>query len=156
MSNRARNSRQLDFEQVKTFLPQRFPFLMIDRVEEIEIGRRLVALKNLTGNEWFYQGHFPERAVTPGVMICEAIAQASIIFFRKTFSDHPANTIYLLGAMKMRFLKPVYPGEQLRIEIVPIKITTVAGILSGIVRSGDEIIARGELSLSASSTRIHE
>src|SRR3990167_5290523 len=88
MSNRvAAVPQALDFEQIKRIIPQRFPFLMIDRIVEIEPGVRVVGLKNLTGNEWFYQGHFPKKAVTPGAMICEAVAQTGIVFFHVTQTD---------------------------------------------------------------------
>ena len=100
----------LDFEQIKRIIPQRFPFVMIDRVVEIDPGVRVVGLKNLTGNEWFYQGHFPKKAVTPGAMICEAIAQTGIVFFSLSQPD-PGDVTYLLGSIKMRFLEPVWPGD---------------------------------------------
>ena len=81
MSGKLTMPTQLNFEQIKQILPQRFPFLMLDRVVDIEPGVRVVGIKNLTGNEWFYQGHFPEKAITPGAMLCEAMAQTGIIFF---------------------------------------------------------------------------
>src|SRR3989338_4470993 len=91
-------TKQLDFEQVKQIIPQRFPFLMLDRGVEIEPGVRVVGLKNLTGNEWFYQGHFPKKAITPGAMISEAIAQTGIVFFYVSESEHHDAT-YLLGSL---------------------------------------------------------
>ncbi|HEX9779855.1 MAG TPA: 3-hydroxyacyl-ACP dehydratase FabZ [bacterium] len=138
---------QLDFEQIKRIIPQRFPFLMLDRVIEIVPGERIIGLKNLTGNEWFYQGHFPKRAVTPGAMICEAVAQAGIVFFHLMYPDHQDVT-YLLGGIKIRFREPVWPGEQLRIEVSPVKVTSTAGILSAIVRVEDRVVAKGEFALA--------
>ena len=171
---------QLDFEQIKQIIPQRFPFLMLDRVVEIEPGVRVVGLKNLTGNEWFYQGHFPKRAITPGAMICEAIAQTGIVFFHinsasrnlfqndrekeelisslgttgLTGEDHPGransrDVTYLLGSLKIRFIEPVWPGDQLRIEITPIKLTISAAILNAEVRVEDRVVAKGEFGLAA-------
>ena len=139
---------QLDFEQVKQIIPQRFPFLMLDRVVEIEPGVRVVGLKNLTGNEWFYQGHFPKKAVTPGAMITEAIAQTGIVFFHVTQPNHDDVT-YLLGSLKIRFIKPVWPGDQLRIEVTPIRLTSNAGILHAEVNVGDRTIAKGDFGLVA-------
>jgi len=139
---------QLDFEQVKQIIPQRFPFLMLDRVVEIEPGVRVVGLKNLTGNEWFYQGHFPRKAVTPGAMICEAIAQTGIVFFHITRLEDREVT-YLLGSLKIRFTEPVWPGDQLRIEVTPIKLTSRAGILNAEVKVEDRVVARGEFGLAA-------
>ena len=139
---------QLDFEQIKRIIPQRFPFLMIDRVVEIEPGVRVVGLKNLTGNEWFYQGHFPKKAVTPGAMVCEAIAQTGIVFFSLSQPD-PGDVTYLLGSLKMRFLEPVWPGDQMRIEVTPIKVMSKAGILNAVVRVDDRTVAKGEFTLAA-------
>ena len=138
----------LDFEQIKRIIPQRFPFMMIDRVVEIEPGVRVVGLKNLTGNEWFYQGHFPKKAITPGAMICEAIAQTGIVFFSLSQPD-PGDVTYLLGSVKMRFLEPVWPGDQMRIEVTPIKIMSKAGILSATVTVEERTVAKGEFALAA-------
>ncbi len=138
----------LDFEQIKRIIPQRFPFMMIDRVVEIEPGVRVVGLKNLTGNEWFYQGHFPKKAITPGAMICEAIAQTGIVFFSLSQPD-PGDVTYLLGSVKMRFLEPVWPGDQMRIEVTPVKIMLKAGILSATVTVEERTVAKGEFALAA-------
>lgn len=139
---------ELDFEQVKQIIPQRFPFLMLDRVVEIEPGVRVVGIKNLTGNEWFYQGHFPKRAITPGAMICEAIAQTGIVFFHIARCAQNDVT-YLMGSLKIRFLQPVWPGSQLRIEITPVKLMSEAGIFSAEVRVDDRIVAKGEFGMAA-------
>src|SRR3989338_9216271 len=98
MSSKIGRSTQLNFEQIKGIILQRFPFLMIDRVVEMKPGVKVVAIKNLTGNEWFYQGHFPKRAVTPGAMICEAVAQTGIVFFYATQPERN-NVTYLLGSL---------------------------------------------------------
>ena len=148
MSSKIWRLTKLDFEQIKEIIPQRFPFLMIDRVVEIKPGVKVVAVKNLTGNEWFYQGHFPKRAVTPGAMICEAVAQAGIVFF-SLMQSQPRDVTYLLGSIKMRFLHPAWPGDQLRIEVTPIRLMANAGILNGSVSIGDREIARGEFALAA-------
>src|SRR3989338_1372262 len=131
---------QLDFEQIKQIIPQRFPFLMLDRVVGLEPGVRAVGLKNLTGNEWFYQGHFPKRAITPGAMICEAIAQTGIVFFYATQPERN-NVTYLLGSLKIRFLEPVWPGDHIHIEVTPLRITSNAGILNGTVRVENRVVA---------------
>ena len=148
MSSETVTTKTLDFEQIKQIIPQRFPFLMLDRVIIAEPGVRVVGIKNLTGNEWFYQGHFPKRAVTPGAMICEAVAQTGIVFFhlqQPTIQD----VTYLLGSVKMRFLHPVWPGDQLRIEVIPIRLMRDAGLLTGTVTVGERVVARGEFALSA-------
>ena len=149
MSSKLVASTQLDFEQIKLIIPQRFPFLMLDRVVEIEPGVRAVGLKNLTGNEWFYQGHFPKKAITPGAMISEAIAQTGIVFFYLSKPDAPRDVTYLMGSLKVRFMEPVWPGDQLRIEVTPIKLTSTAGICNAKVTVDDRIVTRGEFGLVA-------
>lgn len=149
MPDKSELTQELDFEQIKQIIPQRFPFLMLDRVIQAEPGIRLVGIKNLTGNEWFYQGHFPARAVTPGAMLCEAVAQAGIVFFKQAQPAMGKEVVYLIGSIKMRFLEPALPGDQLEIEITPIKLTANAGVLAGQIRVKHKTIARGEFALSA-------
>src|SRR5512147_1310563 len=99
---------QLDFEEIKKLLPQRFPFLMIDRVVEIEPGKHAVALKNISGNDMVFLGHFPEKAVMPGALIIEAMAQTAIILFAtggKTVAGQK-KPLYYFGSVKARFLHP--------------------------------------------------
>ncbi len=147
MSNKLVSPTQLDFEQIKQIIPQRFPFLMLDRVIDIEPGQRVVGIKNLTGNEWFYQGHFPKKAITPGAMICEAMAQTGIVFFHVLRPEHQDVT-YLLGSLKLRFLEPVWPGDQLWIEVTPVKLTAQAAILNGRATVDGKIVAKGEFALA--------
>ena len=144
---------QLDFEQIKRIIPQRFPFLMLDRIIEIEPGVRVVGLKNLTGNELFYQGHFPKKAITPGAMISEAIAQTGIIFFHATKPQANTDVTYLLGSLKMRFIEPVWPGDQMRIEVTPVKLTSNAGIFHAKVTVENRVVAKGEFGMSAKDNR---
>ena len=147
MSSETVTAKSLDFEQIKKIIPQRFPFLMLDRVVVAEPGVRVVGIKNLTGNEWFYQGHFPKRAVTPGAMICEAIAQTGIVFFY-LLQPSERDVTYLLGSVKVRFLRPAWPGDQLQVEVTPIKVMSDAGIFTGTVTVGEQVIARGEFTLA--------
>ncbi len=148
MSNSVVAPTQLDFEQIKQIIPQRFPFLMLDRVLELEPGVRIVGLKNLTGNELFYQGHFPKKAVTPGAMISEAIAQTGIVFFHFT-QPKQRDVTYLMGSLKIRFIEPVWPGDQMRIEVTPIKLTSTAAILHAKVTVEERVVAKGEFGLVA-------
>src|SRR3989338_5827263 len=141
-------TQQLDFEQIKAIIPQRFPFLMLDRVVELEPGVRVVGLKNLTGNEWFYQGHFPKKAITPGAMICEAIAQTGIVFFYVS-KPRQRDVTYLMGSLKIRFLEPVWPGDQMLIEVTPVRLMTEAGIFNAMVKVGTRVVSKGEFAMSA-------
>ncbi len=148
MSSKDKKLAPLDFEQIKAIIPQRFPFLMLDRIVEIQPGVRIVGVKNLTGNEWFYQGHFPKKAITPGAMICEAIAQTGIVFFSAS-QPGTRDVTYLMGSLKIRFLEPVWPGDQMFIEVTPLRLTSSAGIFTAHVRVEDRTVAKGEFAMSA-------
>lgn len=136
-------------EAIQQIIPQRFPFLMVDRIVELVPGVRVVGLKNLTGNEWFYQGHFPKRAVTPGAMICEAVAQTGIVLVHYSREEGATRDVtYLMGSVKMRFLQPAWPGDQLRMEVTPVKLMANAAMLTARVIVDAHVIARGELTLA--------
>lgn len=112
----------IPFQQILASLPHRYPFLLIDRVLEAEAGKRIVAIKNITFNEPQFTGHFPGYPVMPGVLILEAMAQASSLL--ASFTD-PASTrnrlVYFMTIDKARFRKPVVPGDQLRLEMILVK-----------------------------------
>ncbi len=128
-------------------LPQKYPFLMIDKVLEHEQGKKVVALKNVSINEYFFKGHFPDNPIMPGALIIESMAQAAILLFSgDKVSDKDAT--YYLTSVKVRFLHPVFPGDQIKIEIAPVKIISNAGIVEGICRVEEKIVAKGELSFS--------
>lgn len=109
----------MDVNQIKERLPQRFPFLMIDRVVELELGKRIVAIKNLSANEAFFEGHFPNKPVMPGVLMIEALAQAAGVLGFMTMDKKPLDgSIYLFaGVDNVRFKRQVVPGDQLRLEV---------------------------------------
>ncbi len=109
----------MDIHEIMQYLPHRFPFLLVDRVESVEPGKRIVAIKNVSINEPFFPGHFPNRPVMPGVLILEAMAQAAAILSFKTAGTKPdANSVYyFVGIDNARFKKPVEPGDQLRLEV---------------------------------------
>lgn len=110
----------MDIREVLGYLPHRFPFLLIDRVRECEPGRRIVAIKNVTMNEPYFQGHFPDRPIMPGVLILEAMAQAAAILGFRTMEKRPddESMYYFAGIDNARFKKPVIPGDQLVIEVL--------------------------------------
>ena len=113
----------LDIYEVLKHLPHRYPFLLIDRVLECKEGERLVGIKNVTYNEPYFQGHFPHRPVMPGVLILEALAQATgILAFRTNNSrPHEGSLYYFVGIDEARFKQPVEPGDQLVLEVDVIK-----------------------------------
>jgi 3-hydroxyacyl-[acyl-carrier-protein] dehydratase len=110
---------QLDFEAIKKYLPQRFPFIMLDKVIELEPGKRAVGIKNISGNDIFFLGHFPDKAVMPGAAIIEAMAQTAIILFATARDEQKEGKkpIYYFGSVKARFLHTVVPGDQLKITV---------------------------------------
>jgi 3-hydroxyacyl-[acyl-carrier-protein] dehydratase len=139
----------LNYEDIIKILPQRYPFLMIDRVLELEPGKRVVAVKNVSFNEEFFSGHFPGEPIMPGVLIIEAMAQAAIVLFYSGEKAAAKKTKYYLGSVKVRFLHPVIPGDQLKITIEPIKVISAAAIVKAIGAVGDKEVAAGEISFMA-------
>ncbi len=110
----------MDIYQVLEHLPQRFPLLLVDRVLECEPGKRILALKNVSANEPYFPGHFPQRPIMPGVLILESMAQAAgILAFRTLGTQVEENSIYLYaGIDNARFKRPVVPGDRLEVEVV--------------------------------------
>lgn len=110
---------EMNIQDVKNYLPHRYPFLLIDRVLELEVGKTLVAIKNVTFNEPQFTGHFPAQPIMPGVMIVEALAQATgILAFKSEVGKPIDGQIYMLvGVDKVRFKRVVEPGDQLRLEV---------------------------------------
>ena len=108
----------MDVGEIKEYLPQRYPFLMVDRVVEIELGKRIKAYKNVTVNEEFFEGHFPHKPIMPGVLIIEALAQAAGVLGFKSQEKKPKDgyLYYFVGADKVRLKRPVVPGDQLVLE----------------------------------------
>jgi 3-hydroxyacyl-[acyl-carrier-protein] dehydratase len=107
--------------EIQGLLPHRYPFLLVDRVKELEPGRRIVALKNVTINEPFFQGHFPGRPIMPGVLIVEAMAQAGGVLVFKSGESSGRPVVYMTGIDEAKFRRPVVPGDQLRFEIEVLK-----------------------------------
>ncbi len=105
----------IDADQIEAIIPHRYPFLLVDRIVEIVEGKSAVGIKNVTANEWFFEGHFPGRKVMPGVLIVEALAQVAAISLLKGV-EMAGKTPLFGGIEQMRFRRPVVPGDQLRLE----------------------------------------
>ena len=113
---------EMNIQEILKFLPHRYPFLLVDRVISMDGDQSIVALKNVTINEHFFQGHFPDRAVMPGVLIIEALAQAAGILAYKSMNWSPEDSLFFLGAVTdVRFKKTVLPGDQLRLTVRTLK-----------------------------------
>lgn len=106
-----------NIQEIMDFLPHRYPFLLIDRVVEFEPGKRLVAIKNVTMNEPFFQGHFPGLPIMPGVLVIEAMAQAGAIIMMTEMPDREKKLAVFTGIEKAKFRRQITPGDQLRIEV---------------------------------------
>ena len=112
----------MDLAEIQRLLPHRYPFLLVDRVTEIVVGEKLIAFKNVSANEEFFNGHFPGHPVMPGVLVLEALAQASAILAYRTSGFDPKQKVaYLMGIDGARFRKPVVPGDRLQLEIQVIR-----------------------------------
>jgi 3-hydroxyacyl-[acyl-carrier-protein] dehydratase len=111
----------MDIQRITSLLPHRYPFLLVDRVIEVDPGQRLVALKNVTVNEPFFQGHFPEKPVMPGVLIIEALAQATGLLAMESEEVAGKAIYYLVGVDKARFKRPIVPGDQVKLEVEVLK-----------------------------------
>jgi beta-hydroxyacyl-ACP dehydratase FabZ len=107
----------LDINEIQKFLPHRYPFLLIDKVVEMERFKRIVAIKSVTINEAFFQGHFPGKPVMPGVLILESMAQAGGLLLLQEIPDREEKLLYLASMNDVKFRRPVVPGDQLRVEV---------------------------------------
>ncbi len=144
----------LNFEEVRELVPQKYPFLFIDKVIELQKESRIVCLKNVSGNEPFFAGHFPDFAIMPGVLIIEALAQSSIVLFRKSFdAEKDKDKVFLLASANVRFSKPVFPGDQLTLEINTEKIISSAAIVKGVAKVGDKIVTKATLSFGVADKK---
>ena len=134
-------------EEIQSLLPHRYPFLMVDRVLELELGKKIVAVKNVTVNEPQFSGHFPGRPIMPGVLMIEAMAQAAGLLVFKTEGAAPQGdlTYYLAGVDKTRFKRPVAPGDQLRIEIEILRCKRRVYVFNGACYVEDDLAAAAEL-----------
>ncbi|MBI1907390.1 MAG: 3-hydroxyacyl-ACP dehydratase FabZ [Rhodocyclales bacterium] len=137
----------MDINEILQYLPHRYPFLLVDRVLEIEEGVRILALKNVTMNEPFFTGHFPNRPVFPGVLIMEALAQAAAILSFKTMGHKPDPdaAVYFAGIDNARFKRPVLPGDQLLLEVNISRKMRNIWKYSAVARVGDELAAEADL-----------
>ena len=122
---------KFDIQEIMGFLPHRYPFLLIDRIVEFEPGKRVVAIKNVTINEPFFQGHFPELPIMPGVLVVEAMAQAGAIIMMQAIPDRQTKLVVFSGIERAKFRRSVTPGDQLRIEVDVLSMRPRAGRMEG-------------------------
>ena len=135
-----------DIHEIMKLLPHRYPFIMVDRILELTPGEKVIALKNVTINEPFFQGHFPENPIMPGVLIIEAMGQAGAVLAAKSLEREPhGSLIYFMGMDKVKFRKPVAPGDQLIFEVKFLKQRRNVFRMSGTAYVDENVVAQAEL-----------
>jgi 3-hydroxyacyl-[acyl-carrier-protein] dehydratase len=135
----------MDVNAISALLPHRYPFLLLDRVVELELGQRIVALKNVSANEPFFAGHFPEYPVMPGVLIIEALAQAGAVMMLQGMDDPQGKIPFFAGIDKAKFRRQVVPGDQLRLELTVLRSRGTSCKLAGVAYVGEEVVASAEI-----------
>lgn len=136
---------QMDIREIMALVPHRYPFILIDRVTELIPGQSIVALKNVSMNEGYFQGHFPGNPVMPGVLIIEAMAQACGVLMLKSLPPEKRGLLLFSGIDKTRLRRPAVPGDQLVIEGRILHLRNRASKMQGIVKSGKNVVAEGIL-----------
>ena len=142
----------LNSKEIQETIPHRWPFLLVDRVIELETGVRAVGIKNVTANDYFFQGHFPGNPIMPGVLIVEALAQVGAV----ALLSHPDNKGKLglfAGIDGFRFRRPVVPGDTLRLEVTLDKIRGPIGRGTGVAKVGDTVVAEGQLTFALAAAQ---
>ena len=134
----------LDATQIKEIIPHRYPFLLVDRILEIEEGKRAVGLKNVSSNEEYFNGHFPDYPVMPGVLIVEALAQVGAVAMLKK-DENRGRLAFFTGIDNCRFKKQVKPGDQLRLEVEMIRVRGPIGKGKGIATVDGEVVCETEI-----------
>lgn len=138
-----------DIVEIMKFLPHRYPFLLVDKIIDLVSGEKVVALKNVTMNEPFFQGHFPNMPIMPGVLIIEGMAQAGgVLAFDTMSEERRGDLIYFMGMDKVRFRKPVLPGDQLIFQLEIIKLRSKVVKMHGEAFVSEKRVAEAELMAS--------
>ena len=136
-----------DVKEIQEIIPHRFPFLLVDRILELEVGKRVVGIKNVTINEPFFAGHFPGHPIMPGVLILEAMAQVGGLLLMSSLDARgEKKLIYFTGIDRARFRKPVVPGDQVRFEVVILQRRRQLCRFKGAASVDDKLVAEAEMS----------
>jgi len=137
----------LNVREILKHLPHRYPFVLVDRIIEIDGEHKIVGVKNVSINENFFQGHFPNRPVMPGVLICEALAQVGAIFAHNARGGRDGDKIFVLAGLdNVRFKRPVEPGDQLRLELTCLKQRGAFWRMLGVATVDGKLVAEAEIS----------
>ena len=135
----------MDIAKIMDYLPHRYPFLLVDRIIEVEGRKRIVGIKNVTINEPFFQGHFPGNPIMPGVLIVEAMAQVGAVLLLRGIPDRHRKLVYFAGIDRAKFRRPVTPGDQVRFEVEVLKLRSRSARLRGEAFVDGTLVAEAEL-----------
>ncbi|MDQ3798913.1 MAG: 3-hydroxyacyl-ACP dehydratase FabZ [Acidobacteriota bacterium] len=135
----------LDSRAIQEILPHRYPFLLVDKIIELVPRERIVGIKQVTINEYFFRGHFPEAPVMPGVLIIEALAQVGAILALREFEDRDQKIPFFSGIEAARFRRPVVPGDTLTLEVVPLRMGNRVQKMRGLARVDGQLAAEAEI-----------
>jgi len=135
----------LGIEEIMKALPHRYPFLLVDRILEMEEKKRIVGLKNVTINEPFFQGHFPGHPIMPGVLIIEAMAQVGGILMMGQIEDYQSKVVYFMSLDNVKFRRPVKPGDQLRFELDMLQIRGMVCKMHGIAKVDGDVVCEADM-----------
>ena len=134
----------VDIDEIRKLLPHRYPFLLVDRIVELELSKKIVGIKNVTINEPFFTGHFPEKPIMPGVLILEAMAQAGGVLAFKSFPGMEGS-VFFTGIDDARFRKPVIPGDQLRLVVEVVRHRREIWVFDGKALVDDDVVAEARI-----------
>lgn len=135
-----------DIKSILQSIPHRYPFLLVDRIIEFVKNKKIVALKNVTINEPFFQGHFPDNPIMPGVLIVEAMGQAGGVLMTQSLPpEKQSMLVYFMGFDKVRFRKPVLPGDQLILELEVLRLRSKVVKMAGVAKVDEKIVAEAQL-----------
>lgn len=135
----------LDVRKILELLPHRYPFMLVDRILEVQGTEKIVGLKNVTFNEEFFQGHFPGHPVMPGVLIVEAMAQTGGLLLMEQIPNRESKTVYFMSLDNVKFRKPVVPGDQLRMEVEMVQFRGKVARMKGVALVEGKVVAEAEM-----------
>ena len=146
MADAPREARQsMSVEDLMKIIPHRYPFLLVDRIIEMEQHKRIVGLKNVSINEPYFQGHFPGHPIMPGVLIIEAMAQVGGVLLMGAVDDVASKVVYFMSLDNVKFRRPVKPGDQLRLELEIVQVRVMVCKMRGVAKVDGDVVAEAEM-----------